>query len=128
MNNLSSTILPASLARAQQRFEQWRSEQPKRSRLPEDLWALAVDMGRQFGISRTAKALRLDHHKLKAKSQASQAQVSESMAFLELQPQRGSVACTLDIQRSADLQTIRMVLSGPEWPDLSGLLQGLWRS
>lgn len=128
MNDSLSSVLPSSLTQAQQRFEQWRSEQPKRGRLPGELWSLAVDLARQFGVSRTAKALRLDHTKLKAKCQNTQTLSSESMAFLELRPQRGPVECTLDVQRSADVQRIHMIFSGPDWPDLSGLVQRLWRS
>lgn len=128
MTDSSSSVLPTSLAQAQQRFEQWRGQQPKRGRLPGELWSLAVDLTRQFGVSRTAKALRLDHNKLKAKCQSSQAPVSEPMAFLELRPARGPVECTLDIQRACDVQTIRLTLSGPDWPDLTGLFQRLWQS
>ena len=128
MTNLSSFSLPAPLAQAQQQFEQWRGEQPKRGRLPEKLWSLAVDLARQFGISRTAKTLRLDHNKLKSKCQGSQTLAPEPMPFLALPPQRSPVECTIDVQRSTDVQTIHMTLSGSDWPDLSGLLQGLWRS
>ena len=128
MTNSSSSVLPASLVQAQQRFERWRGQQRKRSRLPVALWSLAVDLAQQFGVSRTAKALRLDHNKLKAKCRASQVRVPEPMAFLELQPQRGPVECTVDVQQSCEVQTIRMTLRGPDWPDLSGLVQGLRRS
>jgi hypothetical protein len=128
MADSSSSVLPASLAQAQQQFEQWRGEQPKRSRLPEELWSLAVDVACRCGVGRTAKALRLDHNKLKAKCRTSQSLASESMAFLELRPQRGPVECTIDYQRSSDIQTIRVILSGPDWPDLNGLFQGFWRS
>ena len=128
MTDSLRSVLSASMAQAQQRFEQWRGQQPRRGRLPEELWSLAVDLARQFGVSRTAKILRLDHNKLKAKCKNSQALASEPMAFLELRPAQGPVECTLDVERSSDVQTIRMILRGPDWPDLSGLVQGLLRS
>lgn len=125
MIDSSSSTLPASLVQAQQRFEQWRGQQSKRGRLPGELWSLAVDLARQFGISRTSKALRLDHTKLKEKCKHTQSPLSESIAFLELQPGQGPVECTVDVQRSGDVQTIHLLLRGPDWPDLNGLLQGL---
>src|SRR5437667_11332687 len=55
------TAIPADLLELRQRLEQWRSEQPKRSRLPESIWTAAVEMAQRHGLHRTTKALRLDY-------------------------------------------------------------------
>ena len=41
-------------AELQGRFEQWRSTQPLRSRLPESLWESAVELAREHGVNPTA--------------------------------------------------------------------------
>jgi hypothetical protein len=128
MKHRSHPVLPDRLAQGHRQFQQWRSHQKTRRRLPDHLWSLAVDLARQFGVGRTAKALRLDHTKLKAKCQNTPGRASDPLAFLELRPQRGPLECTVQCQRSADVQTIRLTLSGPDLPDLTELCQGLWRS
>src|SRR5439155_8409465 len=55
------TAIPADLLELRQRLEQWRSEQPRRSRLPESIWTAAVEMAQRHGLYRTTKALRLDY-------------------------------------------------------------------
>jgi hypothetical protein len=54
-----------SLERVQRRFAQWRSQRAPSTRIPEDLWQAAVESGREHGVSKTAKALRLDYYGLK---------------------------------------------------------------
>src|SRR5882724_581447 len=59
------TAIPLDLLELSQRLEQWRSEQPLRSRLPESIWTAAVEMAQRHGLHRTTKALRLDYTGLK---------------------------------------------------------------
>jgi hypothetical protein len=59
------TAIPPDLLELSQRLEQWRSEQPRRSRLPESIWTAAVEMAQRHGLQRTTKALRLDYTGLK---------------------------------------------------------------
>jgi hypothetical protein len=56
--------LPADLARARSRFQAWRGQRPRGSRIPQRLWALAVRLGKRHGVARTATALRLDYYGL----------------------------------------------------------------
>src|SRR3989441_12236231 len=64
------TAIPPDLLELSQRLEQWRSEQPRRSPLPESIWTAAVEMAQRHGLHRTTKALRLDYTGLKKRMPA----------------------------------------------------------
>jgi len=49
----------------QRQLDQFRSTQPKRTKLPESLWQAAVELARQHGIYSVAHPLRLDYMGLK---------------------------------------------------------------
>ena len=131
MRHQSTSMLPDKLAQGLRQFEQWRRQREGRSRLPDHLWSLAVELAREFGVSRTAKTLRLAYNTLKEKSQHSEERDRPdsrlTIPFLELRPDRGDaqVECTIDCERSSG-QKIRIHLKGPDWPDLPLLCQGLW--
>ena len=71
MKNPSKSNLPAKLAHGRERFEKWRSKQKSRSRLPERLWSAAVKLAHEYGVNRTARALRLDYSSLKRRMESS---------------------------------------------------------
>ncbi len=132
------TAIPPDLLELSQRLEQWRSEQPPRTRLPESIWAAAVEMAQRYGLHRTTKTLRLDYTKLKKRMPAA-GQATEPIppGFLELLtpaaaagPAEYVVECELSASmrsRRAGRGLIRVV--GPEtagcpcrhcdrrWPD-----------
>jgi len=56
--------IPANLAKAVVRFDQWRRGDSSTGRIPDSLWNLAVDLAREHGLSRTATALKLGHYDL----------------------------------------------------------------
>ena len=49
----------------QRQLDQFRSTQPRRTKLPESLWQAAVELARQHGIYPVAHPLRLDYMGLK---------------------------------------------------------------
>ena len=57
--------LPAELERTRRRFERWRRTRKGRSRIPEPLWTSAVKAAGEYGVNKTAQALRLDYYALK---------------------------------------------------------------
>jgi len=65
MGRRTTRELPAALEAARGRFEQWRESRERRTRIPASLWAVAVEAASQCGVNRTAKALRIDHGRLK---------------------------------------------------------------
>jgi hypothetical protein len=56
---------------------------PQRSRIPQPLWTLAVELVRRHGVSRTAIALGLDYYQLKRRAAATAAAPS-GPTFVEL--------------------------------------------
>ncbi len=59
----STSPLPKALASAARRFDSWREARTSR-RIPADLWTVATDLGIRFGVSPTARALRVDQDTL----------------------------------------------------------------
>lgn len=57
--------LPEDLEQLRQRFAEFRTTQPARSRLPEPLWAAATELATRYGVHRIARELRLDYTGLK---------------------------------------------------------------
>ncbi len=43
----------------------WRRTRPSRSPIPHRLWALAVELAREYGVHATARRLHLDYYLLK---------------------------------------------------------------
>ena len=60
----SASGLPGPLANAARRFEAWRRGRTTQ-RIPDELWSLAADLGTRFGVSCTARALRVQYYTLK---------------------------------------------------------------
>jgi hypothetical protein len=57
--------LPKEIERACLRFERWRKNRKKVTRIPERLWASAAEAARLHGVNPTAIALGLDYNHLK---------------------------------------------------------------
>jgi hypothetical protein len=72
------------LEQLRRELEGWRSAHPPRSRLPEGLWAAAVNVARQQGLYRTARTLRLDYGSLKKKAQQTDRPAAAPASFVEL--------------------------------------------
>ena len=78
--------LEPRLARVRERLEGWRAVRTGR-RIPEHLWERAVELAREFGVHRTARALRLNYYSLAeraAQPWTTPATVDGSPAFVEL--------------------------------------------
>src|SRR5512143_4314088 len=83
--------LPSDLAQGRDRFQAWREQRKGRGRIPHALWALAVQLAKGHGVSRTAAVLGLDSDCLKQRVEAvtSELQItretpSSPPAFVEL--------------------------------------------
>jgi len=133
MKNRSKSDLPAKLARGRERFEKWRSKQKSRSRLPERLWSAAVKLADEYGVNRTARALRLDYSGLKRRmkssvsSNLSQAVVGPKFIQLPGSELTPVAECAIEC-RHADGATIRIHIKGPQLPDLAALGNVLWNA
>lgn len=131
MKNPRKSPLPAKLVRGRRRLERWRRAHKPPTRLPESLWSLAVELAREYGLSRTSRTLRLDYNGLKkrleflAPDKASPA--TPPPPFWELLPaeMHPTVACTLEREDAQGVK-IRIHLQGRELPDLAALSRSLW--
>lgn len=130
MKNLSKSDLPAKLARGRERFETWRSKHKTRTRLPQPLWSLAVKLAQEYGVSRTASALRLDYSGLKRRVESNisgnQSQASVGSEFLQLLgPELTAVSeCAIECEDTKGTK-IRIHIKGRELPDLAALSRSL---
>jgi len=130
MNTRRSTNLPVALRRASRQFDRWRSRQPKRTRLPADLWQKAVRLARAHGLNKTATALGLKYDSLKQHLAAASAQAADpkevSPDFIELLPGGLTVSqpeCTIEWADPSGM-TVRMHVRGIGVHDLLLLARG----
>jgi len=115
------TTIPPDLLELSQGLEQWRSEQPPRTRLPESIWAAAVEMAQLHGLHHTTKTLRLDYTKLKKRMPAA-AQATEPAppGFLELLAPVGvgPAECVVEWESARGRMRVAMKGVTPDWASL----------
>jgi len=132
--------LPARLERVRRRFEHWRQTRKIPSRIPGPLWALAARIASAYGISRTAKTLRVNYRVLKQhvdhdaaagmgreQRRPSRDGARSMPAFLELTPPArvGVCQCTLELEDASGAK-MRVSLQGALAPDLAALSRSFW--
>jgi hypothetical protein len=61
----STPPIPEPIVQLQRQLDQFRSTQPRRTKLPESLWQAAVELARQHGVYPVSHPLRLDYMGLK---------------------------------------------------------------
>ena len=119
------------LERVQSRFELWRKTRKHGSPIPETLWAAAVELAREHGVHRTARALRLNYYSLKERLPAVAGRPCSSpnqAAFVELLSAgaNGLSACTIEME-NAQGGKMKIHLPGLGSPDLAVLSNSFWR-
>ena len=115
------TPIPPELGELSQRLEQWRSEHPRRSRLPESIWSAAVEMAKRYGLHRTTIALGLDYAGLKNRMPATgQSAGALPHRFLELlAPAAVSPAeCVVEWESARGRMRVAMKGVTPDWASL----------
>ena len=106
----SATFCPTksdipSIAKVQDRFDEWRRNRPKREQIPNELWAEAVELARIHGISKVSSTLRLNYSKLKKQIKNASFPVKHChdtlLPFIELQTIPGNCGdnCVIDLKR-----------------------------
>jgi len=125
--------VPGDLESSRRRFEQWRQRREGHARIPESLWAEAVRLTGRYGISRTARTLRVGYRSLKKRVEremscsASSSPLLGEPAFLELAipSQAATGECLLEWEDAAGAK-MRLHLKGVEVPDLVALSRSFW--
>lgn len=136
--------LPPRLEGVRRRFERWRRGRKVGSRIPGPLWDAAVRMAGEYGVNRSAKALRVDYYSLKerAEQKAAEAKCANTgdaaATFFELAPLElnrselsnglhgGLCECTLELEDAGGAR-MRVYLKGSSVPDLAALSREFWR-
>jgi hypothetical protein len=65
VNRKNTPLIPDAIVQLQRQLDQFRSTQPRRTKLPESMWQAAVELARQHGVYPVAHPLRLDYMGLK---------------------------------------------------------------
>ena len=128
MGGTSRRELSPELARAKKRFAAWRQTRAPKSRIPQGLWELAVELAASEGLNRTARALKLDYYALKERVEAaSKKRKTNASAFLELpQVALPSRECVIELGDGEGLVRIR--LTGYEACEIVAVGRGLWEA
>jgi hypothetical protein len=122
-------VLPTTLEQARQQFEHWREVRPSLSPIPKKLWALAVKIAQEHGVSRTAETLRLNYYTLKERLQTaggSTHRPQSTSTFVELVPQPSGALCTIELEVGQGAK-MKIQLARPEAVDLVALIRNFWR-
>jgi len=129
LNNKDASSIPEPIAQLQRRFNEFRSTQPHRTKLPETLWQAAVELARAHGLHPVAHPLRLDYMGLKRRLEGlpSVQKKAAAPAFVELiTAHPATVAeCVIEFESSIGSK-MRIQWKGPSTPDWASLLRA-WR-
>jgi len=125
--------VPGDLESSRRRFEQWRRRRKGHIPIPESLWSEAVTLAGRYGVSRTARTLRVGYRSLKERVArgtgclASASRLLGKPAFLELAipSPAGAGECLLEWEDAAGAK-MRLHLRGVEVPDLVALSRSFW--
>ncbi|HEX4170025.1 MAG TPA: hypothetical protein VHZ55_31545 [Bryobacteraceae bacterium] len=118
------------LERLKRRFEEFRSTQTSRGRLPARLWKEAAEVAKSYGLNPTAEALRLDYNRLKQRMAAVPDRAKRSKkeapvpAFVELIGP-GSLAiteCHVEVESEKGAK-LRLELKGVATTELASLIR-----
>ena len=134
MNTKRSSKIPNALCEARRQLDHWRSGQPsKRTRLPEEFWRQAVALAQEYGLNKTAGALKVKYESLKKHLEQGGAEEGHSAKvqpeFIELLPatiKPGTVECMLEWADGCGA-TVRMHMRGVGPSELSAVA-GVFRS
>ena len=98
MSERPTVAVPAAIQEAQLEFENWRRERQRGQRIPESLWLMAVELAKQHGVWPTARALHLDHSRLKRRVGNGEDEEKRG-AFVEVIPEGVMLcACTVEME------------------------------
>lgn len=125
---------PNQIEQLRNRFELWRSNHPGRRPLPQELWSAAAQLAQQYGVHRTAKALRLSYDSLKQHMPATGAAALPTKRrkppakFVELLPLSSAMLpeCSVELENERGAK-IKIQLKGTAMNELPSLTRLFWR-
>ena len=124
VNRTSTSPTPEPILHLQRQLEEFRSCQPRRTKLPDSLWQAAVELARQYGIYPVAHPLRLDYMGLKKRLGAIPAQRRKAAgpAFVEVVAAQPTAleGCVIEFEsaRGAKMRIHWNATTPPDWTNL----------
>jgi hypothetical protein len=124
--------LPPQIESVCRRFARWRRNKKHRSPIPDELWKSAADLACAYGLSKTARTLRLNYYSLKERIEAGSQQGfrggDATPAFMELIPQPAAAIseCIMEMEDPSGAR-MRIHLKGSRVPDIKDLSDSFWR-
>ena len=111
---------PEPIVQLQRQLDQFRSTQPRRTKLPESLWQAAVELARQHGVSSVAQPLRLDYLGLKKRlgEPSSHRRKTPRAAFVELITRLEECVIEFESLRGAKMRIQWKASAPPDWTSL----------
>lgn len=121
--------VPARLSRLQHRFAAWRKSRKPGERIPKRLWNSAAKLAAIYGVSQTAKVLKLDYYSLKRQLDQQPEVSASKSAFVELPPPPLPLAseCIIEFE-DGEGASMRFHLKGTEVPDVLALGSSFWNA
>jgi hypothetical protein len=117
------------LEQLKKRFTNWRRTRKTKTPIPRRLWNSAAKIAMQSGLSRTAKALRLNYYDLKKRIDVYAIAPSSAPAFIELSAAAIGTTpeCIIECENKNGAK-MRIQIKGVNAPDLNAIAAEFWRS
>lgn len=134
MSRKAGAARTARMEQVRQRIEHWRATREKRGRMPERLWAAAVELAHKHGVYATAQGLGVNYDSLGARVSTQRperrAPATRKAAFVELGPAlslspTSPTGPVLELT-GADGQKLTLRLAASDELDLPGLVREFW--
>jgi hypothetical protein len=119
------------------RFEQWRQNRKRGSRVPKDLWDAAVGLTKDYTLSQLSRVLGLHYGQLRKRTQSKatlrdpDGERTAPPVFVELgtsQPPRTlSADCVVEFENPRGVK-VRMHFRKPRDLDLAAVSKAFWRN
>jgi hypothetical protein len=114
-------------APARRRLERWRSLRSPGQRIPEELWASALELAREHGVSKTAIALRMDYYSVKKRLESAPTD-EDGAEFVEvpLGALLSGSECVVELEDGHGAR-LRIELKGQATAELASVVLALWQ-
>jgi hypothetical protein len=119
----------ADLAATAAAFARWRDTTPVGARIPEALWARAVELAGTHGVARVATTLRLDYTRLKRRLTGQSEAAAPLPAFVEMTldlPVSGA-GCVLTLSEASG-RALRIEWTRPLASEVAAVARSLWEA
>lgn len=117
----------ASMLQLEKRLKIWRKTRTPGQRIPKSIWKPAVKLATEYGLSKTAVALKLNYTCLRKQVELASTESTSAPPFVELPSSTFPLAkeCMIEWEDSSGAR-MRMHLKGDEIPDALSLSRSFW--